>query len=1305
MELISALKEQEALETPLLLFECELRDGSREYWSTHFVEVDGIRYEGRVLRHDGFDFRSYGEWGVDGVGELTLTLANADSRPWQIERSIGWKGAKLTVRFLFYSLKEGRPVSDSLVLFRGVGDAPEEVTESSLRIRFYNRLVLHRIYLPEVRIQRRCPWMFPGSEGQRREALDGGERGRYSPFFRCGYSPDLPGGVGNLKDGEPYKTCDYSRAACEERGMFRTDAAGNVTARFGGIEFLPPAVVVRGFGERGWRLSEPILNQALYNDFVPIIYGTAWYQPPVVFARNDGNLTHMEVLLGMGELAGVLKVVVNGVELPEGRAGEDMTATGWYNVVSLGGRSGGFNLDFVDANGNPLGDPYGSMAYLSVVVPNAIAPGQSIPRVEVLARGLKLEQFNENGELAAYGFTANPAWVLLDVLRRCGWTLGEVDVGSFARAAAYCDELVWGQDAFGNQVQLPRYRCNLVLRERRSAAEVIRGIRNSSGLWLRYGSDGRIEVLVEGPVAVQQPRKVAWSNSSEPLNGGWAAYEFGDGTGGFSGILCRSSGEPTLRLWSVPASEVVTRYSVEFQDELNGYQQEGLSLVDTDEVQRVGFEVAGDFPALGLPNFHQAARVLRRQLEKNTRGNLYVEFETSVRGLYLRPGDIITVTYQREGLQRVPFRVLSVSFGMNCQTVRLRCQLHDDAWYRDDVGLSPAGVGRGLALGGGLPRPLVGRIVREDGSTDFEIREEGGVDGLVVLNVEFAAPRRPQVGSLRAPLVDLVAAVEEGGGTLEGGRTVYYAVSAVDAGGVEGELSFVVQAKLPDARKGYRARITGLRFPPNACAFHVYRGYSPTQLLRIASDVPLAEEFEDVGLAALPVVPPDPNYDRARIYWRWELVPEHPVSSASATTISSEVLAARENEYTGARVRITAGTGAGQERSVVANDGHTLMVDRAWTIVPDSTSRFVVAESSWRLGAVTEGSPGRVEVPARVGMTVHITGRSANAVGVESSEEAAPVTRWTIGTGSGLGDDVDVPPMPVFGLSTSGRGTVEVSGVGFETLENTRTVHAGTLILHYWNELDGASRYSLAAALDEGSTTVVLNEPGPGYVGALLQVGNELMVVEEVLNGGMIYEVVRGSHDSSMGQHPVGEKVYHLERKVFIIPFAEGLFGSPAAGSYHYSIYLPDVRVAAADLFVTNAIGNSQTRRVSFTGSEEGGLRTLTGGQITLQVEGYLAVEARATPPLVVERAHAVRDVFAVVQEAPVGGAVLVGVRQDDELYCTLTIPAGSRVSNVVSGTELAPLREKGELTLSVVAVPSGPGTKPGRDLTVTLRL
>jgi hypothetical protein len=110
----------------------------------------------------------------------------------------------------------------------------------------------------------------------------------------------VEGGAGNLDGGAPFTSCGYTRAHCDARGMFSSDSAGIPTRSFGGIEFVPASIVVRSYGEKGSHLAAASGNEARYNDFVPLVYGTAWYEPPIIFARNDGNLTHMEVLLGMG---------------------------------------------------------------------------------------------------------------------------------------------------------------------------------------------------------------------------------------------------------------------------------------------------------------------------------------------------------------------------------------------------------------------------------------------------------------------------------------------------------------------------------------------------------------------------------------------------------------------------------------------------------------------------------------------------------------------------------------------------------------------------------------------------------------------------------------------------------------------------------------------------------------------------------------------------------------------------------------------------------------------------------------------
>ena len=643
--------------------------------------------------------------------------------------------------FLFYDLRNGAPLTDVSVVFQGICNPPDQIKEATFRLTASNRMNLQRLLLPEVRIQRRCPWNFPSTSAQQMEAIDGGLNGRYSRYYRCGYSAGLAGGTGNLDGAAPYTSCGYTRDDCRARGMFQ---------RFGGLEFVPPVIAVRGYG-KDWSTSSVAVNQARYNDFVPMVYGTAWYEPLVVFARNDGNLTRMEVLLGIGQMNGVLTVLVSGVEIPLGVPGTNMTGTGWYNIPTLGTRDGAYDGNFVDAGGNPSGDPYGSMAYLSVVVPNSLNDGNSLPTVQVLVQGLLVPVYAADGTYLSDQFSNNPSWILLDLLRRSGWSTDELDLPSFAAAAAFCDASIPAMDLNGNAIDISRFQCNVVIQKRKSAGDVIRGIRNAARLYLTYGPNGVLQLEVENTAALQQPSRPAWSNSTQPLNGGWPSYEFGDGSNGFSGILRRQNGEPSVTVSARSIADTPNCYTVEFQDALNGYQQDSYSVIDPDDVALAGQQVTANLMAAGLANYDQAGRILKFTLDKSVRGNTCVEFDTSVRGFGIRPGDLITLTYLKEGFIRQPFRVRKISPATNYRTTTITAQIHDDAWYADSNGqpASATGSPQQANIGVGLPRPLLGSVLDANGDVQFGIVESDSTsdDGTVqsVVSVSFIAPvpRRP----------------------------------------------------------------------------------------------------------------------------------------------------------------------------------------------------------------------------------------------------------------------------------------------------------------------------------------------------------------------------------------------------------------------------------------------------------------------------------------------------------------------------------------------------------------------------------
>jgi hypothetical protein len=1305
-------KEQSATETPILLFDCLLSNGQLEQWSTHKVVVSGATYQPRVLLHNLFQMQTSSDMGVDAIPKISVTLANADSHFSEIERSVGWKGASVTVTFLFFKLKDGIPETETMVLFKGIANPPDEIREATFRLTAVNRMSMQRVLLPPVRVERRCPWEFPANVDQRTEAVTGGPEGLYSHFFRCGYSPDVALGVGNLNAGVPFTSCSFTRADCDARGMFRQDTLLNVTRRFGGIEFVPASTLVRSYGEKGSHVSPLEDNEARYNDFVPLVYGTVWHSPLIVFSRNDGNLTRIEVLLSMGEIQAVTTVLVNNIEIPLGQAGANMTGTGWFSVVSNGNRTGTFNGDFSDSSGNPLGDPYGSMAYLSVVVPNRINNGLSLPTVKVLMQGMKLPVYGEDGSSSGLQFTNNAAWVLMDVLRRSGWSIAELDVPSFALAASYCDEQIDTQDLYGNATTIPRFQCNLILSTRRTAADAIRGIRNGSRLYLTYGSGGLLQLRVENTLALQQPAQIASSNSTVVLDGGWPAYEFGDGSSGTTGLLRKANGEPSFRLYSRSMTDTPNSFSVEFQDSFNEYQQDSLSLVDVADVAQTGQEIRGPFSVLGIPNYDQAARMLKFNLDRSIQGNTYVEFETSVRAVGIQPGDIVSLTYLKEGFERQPFRVIGIAPGTNYRTAVITAQIHNDVWYSDTNGQTPANGRRQPESGLGLPRPLIGSVVDANGEVQFGIVEtsSGNTDGGATeeANVSFFTPAAPAVNQLGIPLVDF-APTFGSGGTLAGNQTLYYAFSAVDAAGDESALSFVVPASIPAGGNTNSVIIDELSFSSGTNGFNVYRGPNPSELFRIASSQALSAQFTDTGLPEQLASPPDPNFDHANFYWRLELQPEYSATLHSPTSVGNGTLVMIVNANRGAVVRITRGRGAGQERAVQSNTATTLTLTSAWDMQPDATSFFTIAESGWHFGATGSTSPVQFEIPNRADAIVQITGRAANANDEESPAELATVTRWLIG-GAGIGGpDADVPPLPSLGIGLipNHGGYLEVGGIGFITLVNIETIDAATFTIHYFDEIAGQPQTKLSAAILASDLTLNLTVAGPSEAGSFIQIELEVMQIIGILNSGTQYAVTRGMHGTTAAAHASQTLVYPLQDKVVIASFARKFFGSPASDAWTIPVLLPDARVASAELFLTNSRGDSPTAVVSVTQTVDSGLRTLSGGQYSIEVDGFLAIENGVAPDLVMDATHSVRDIYAVVREAASDSPIQLTLNQtlpnqSPVVYCNLTILAAAVISSSQNGFLLPPLATGARISLDITGVG---GTNPGSDLTVIIRL
>ena len=160
-------------------------------------------------------------------------------------------------------------------------------------------------------------------------------------------------------------------------------------------------------------------------------------------------------------------------------------------------------------------------------------------------------------------------------------------------------------------------------------------------------------------------------------------------------------------------------------------------------------------------------------------------------------------------------------------------------------------------------------------------------------------------------------------------------------------------------------------------------------------------EFVDDGLDCQLTPPPDANYDHARFQWRFEMLPETAATVFGEQVIGNGSLGLLANEYAGCAVRVLRGRGEGQERIIASHSETVLTLSVPWSVLPDETSSFAIAEAGWKSAGVTMSDEINFLVPNESHQFVEVMGLSANALGVESPMEEALVTRHEL-AGSAL---------------------------------------------------------------------------------------------------------------------------------------------------------------------------------------------------------------------------------------------------------------------------------------------------------------
>jgi hypothetical protein len=880
MATVYAIKEQAVTAAPLLLAVVTLSNGTVFRWSTHPLASSeggyapsisgwahtGQDFQGRLSNQSLEEIQSMSPQGIDQIPSVSLEVADPDGAIFRAVERTGpkFKGASVELFLVTCDFTtDPWTWSDNVVAkFRGLAEKPG-FDGRTITLSCQAAANLQKKSIPFVIIQPRCNWLNPTTTAARAIADQ-----EDSAYYECGETRDLA--------TAPH--CSYTEETCTR------------PLRFSGFTFRPPD---------SWRgksyLDKKIVEgrnaaSSAYGKPIPMVYGSAWLtDAPVVVISGDPNSTRMIVALTVGNLGGSLgsagspgrvrRVIVNDTEVPFVAYSPDKSIFRW-EWSSLGTRDGN---KITDAGFDGLGNPYGSIATIEIVVYKSVAASDSVPRVQVLMDGPDIRAYS-----APNTFTLAPsdnfAWVIADLLTWCGIKYAELDVASFIAAAGICSPTITFTDASGATRAHERFACSLAISDITSAAEIVQGLlRACRGNLTQSPSNGKWRLRLRGTMASQQPAAITGSNNSTPitskaLNGsvanGYSAYDFTSASIGRKEGF--SAGDRPLSLRELPqqSSDAPNRLTLELNDRYNSYLRTPARVTDADDVQASGQEIEASLNLKGIASFEHGARVTRSIIREQQAP--VIEFETSQRAAHLQTGDIVRVTDATLGFTLTPFRIRTIRPAADSRRHRIIAHEHNDDWYLDTFGQQRdsakfAGSGEQVDR---LPWPwrpnfsvpISGDPITPNSERGFgaaQSYDELNAEGNVVATLRILGGEPPlAASSLLPPVVESQASIGTGGSIPVG--QYLFGIAAVDASGAIGPQAFA----LATATSGSASvSFSVIQWPQGATGYRVfvYDRFVAPSWQQTGSGTPSTITVNG-PLTVARYAPPDPLARRLRIY-------------------------------------------------------------------------------------------------------------------------------------------------------------------------------------------------------------------------------------------------------------------------------------------------------------------------------------------------------------------------------------------------------------------------------------------------------
>jgi len=165
-----------------------------------------------------------------------------------------------------------------------------------------------------------------------------------------------------------------------------------------------------------------------------------------------------------------------------------------------------------------------------------------------------------------------------------------------------------------------------------------------------------------------------------------------------------------------------------------------------------------------------------------------------------------------------------------------------------------------------------------------------------------------------------------------------------------------------------------------------------------------------------------------------------PVTAATSTTVTDSAKTFTVNAFTNYGITISAGTGAGQTRTISSNTATVITVSSAWTTTPDTTSRYFVFSN---LGSGVECTANNSGVLLT---GLHINGCSRN--GIRTSATASTISNVRVtncGLSSTSGERNGI--YNVAGRATITGGRLSNTGAGVSQLFGVRAADGSNVTI------------------------------------------------------------------------------------------------------------------------------------------------------------------------------------------------------------------------------------------------------------------